>query len=142
MTGISRKEFFEKNGFKLTNPYWAWSGINEEKKLVLFNVWEHYYEKFNGTIRYIVFCEVWKNSSESSLGFNDSLNNINLVLSGEYKLCIAIVEPTVKFSIPTAKQGEEVKIKRIRSSFYYLCDLVVENGIYWATPNNRTNLTE
>ena len=35
---ISRRKFFEKNGFKMTNPYWAWSGVNKEKKLVMFNV--------------------------------------------------------------------------------------------------------
>lgn len=137
---ISRLKFFEKNGFQMTNPYWAWSGVNEEKKQVMFNVWEHYKEKNNGKYRYIVLCDEWKNATDSSTGFNDSEKNINLVLNEKYTLCIAIAEPTEKFSMPVAKDGEEVKIKHIRSSFYFTCDLKKENGIYWATPVNRINV--
>ena len=137
---ISRLQFFEKNGFKMTNPYWAWSGVNEDKKQVLFNVWEHFKEKRNGKMRYIVLCDEWKNATDSSTGFNDSEKNIGLVLNGEYQLCIAIVEPTMKFAMPIAKEGEEVKIKHIRSSFYFTCDLEKEDGIYWATPIKRINV--
>jgi hypothetical protein len=137
---ISRQQFFEKNGFKMTNPYWAWSGVNEDKKLVLFNVWEHYREKHNDKTRYIVLCDEWKHATESSKGFNDSERNINLVINGYYKLCIAIAEPTVQFAMPVAKEGEEVKIKHIRSSFYFICEVEKENGIYWATPITRVNV--
>ena len=140
MANISRLRFFEKNGFKMTNPYWAWSGVNEEKKLVMFNVWEHFKEKHNGKLRYIVLCDEWKNATDSSTGFNDSEKNINLVMNGEYKLCIAIAEPPVKFAMPVAKEGEEVKIKHIRSSFYFICDVIKEDGIYWATPITRVNV--
>ena len=108
---ISRKSFFEKNGFKMTNPYWAWSGVNEDKKQVLFNVWEHFKEKHNGKMRYIVLCDEWKSATDTSTGFNDSEKNIGLVMNGEYQLCIAIAEPTMKFAMPVAKEGEEVKNK-------------------------------
>lgn len=137
---ISRLSFYKKNGFKMTNPNWAWSGVNECKKQVLFNVWEHFKKKNNGKNRYIVLCDEWKNISKSSAGFNDSEKNINLVINGEYQLCIAIAEPTIKFSMPIAKDGEEVKIKHIRSSFYFTCDVVKEDGIYWATPITRINV--
>jgi hypothetical protein len=137
---VTRKAFYEKNGFKMTNPYWAWSGVNEEEKLVIFNVWVHYKEKHNGKLRYIVLYDEWKNVVNSSAGFNDAEKNINLVVNGEYTLCIAITEPTMKFAMPVANDGEEVKIKRIRSSFYFTADLEKENGIYWATPVNRVNL--
>ncbi|MFK5894856.1 MAG: hypothetical protein QM504_16680 [Pseudomonadota bacterium] len=140
MSNISRQRFFEKNGFKMTNPYWAWSGVNNEKKLVLFNVWEHFKEKYNGKTRYIALCDEWKHATESSTGFNDSEKNINLVMHGDYKLCIAIAEPTFKFAMPVAKEGEEVKIKHIRSSFYSICDVVKEGGIYWATPIARIDV--
>ena len=124
----------------MTNPYWAWSGVNEDKKLVMFNVWEHFKEKNNGKLRYIVLCDAWRNATDSSTGFNDSLNNINLVINGGYNLCIAIAEPTEKFAMPVAKEGEEVKIKHIRSSFYFICDVVKEDGIYWAYPTIRVNV--
>ena len=137
---ISRLQFFEKNGFKMTNPYWAWSGVNEDKKQVLFNVWEHFKEKHSGKMRYIVLCDEWKNATDSSKGFNDSEKNIGLVMNGEFQLCIAIVEPTMKFAMPVAKEGEEVKIKHIRSSFYFTCDVEKEDGIYWATPIKRVNV--
>ena len=77
---LSRLKFFEKNGFKMTNPYWAWSGVNKEKKLVMFNVWEHFNEKNNGKIRYMALCDEWKNATDSSTGFNDSEKNMNLVI--------------------------------------------------------------
>ena len=137
---ITRLKFFEKNGFKMTNPYWAWSGVNKEKKLVMFNVWEHYKDKHNGQIRYIALYDEWKYVTDSSKGFNDSEKNMNLVINGDYKLCIAIVEPTMKFAMPIAKEGEDVKIKHIRSSFYFICDVQKENGIYWATPLERINV--
>lgn len=140
MANISRKQFFEKNGFIMTNPYWAWSGVNADKKLVMFNVWEHYKEKHNGKERYIVLCDEWKNATDSSTGFNDSEKNINLVLNSGYKLCIAIVVPTKNFTIPVAQKGEEVKIKHIKSSFYFICDVIKEDGIYWAIPVNRVNV--
>lgn len=140
MKNISRLQFFEQNGFKMTNPYWAWSGVNTEQKLVIFNVWEHFKEKHNGQTRYIALCDAWEHATDSSTGFNDSLKNMNLVINGDYKLCIAIVEPTVKFAMPVAKEGEEVKIKHIRSSFYFTCDVVKEGEIYWATPIKRINV--
>ena len=140
MASISRQQFFEENGFKMTNPYWAWSGINEDKKLVIFNVWEHYKEKNNGKLRYIVLCDAWEHATDSSTGFKDSLKNINLVMNGDYQLCIAIAEPTEKFAMPVANEGEEVKIKHIRSSFYFICDVAKEDGIYWATPVTRVNV--
>ena len=28
-------------------------------------------------------------------------------MNGEYKLCIAIAEPTMKFAMPVAKEGED-----------------------------------
>ena len=130
----SRLQFFEKNGFKMTNSRWAWSGVSEEKKLVLFNVWEHYQEQHNGQVRYMVLCDEWESASETSAGFSYAEENINLVVNGGYELCIAITEPTQKFAMPLAKEGEEVKIKHIRTSFYFICDLEKENGIYWATP--------
>lgn len=137
---VSRKSFFEKNGFTMTNPYWAWSAVSEEKKQVIFNVWEHYHEERNGKLSYIVLCDEWKGSGESDTGFNDSEKNINLVMNGDFDLCIAIAEPTEKFAMPLAKKGEEVKIKHIRSSFYFLCELEKINGIYWATPVKRINV--
>jgi len=140
MENVSRLKFFEKNGFKMTNPYWAWSGVNEEKKLVMFNVWEHYKEKHNGKYRYIALCDKWKNATDSSTGFNDSETNMNLVTNGDYKLCIAIAEPTMKFAMPVANEGEEVKIKHIRSSFYFISDVVKEGDTYWATPISRVNV--
>ncbi len=140
MENVSRLRFFEKNGFKMTNPYWAWSGVNKDKKLVMFNVWEHFKEKHNGKLRYIVLCDAWEHATDSSTGFNDSLKNINLVINGDYKLCIAIAEPTVKFAMPVAKEGEEVKIKHIKSSFYFISDVVKEDGIYWAYPVKRVNV--
>jgi len=140
MENISRLKFFEKNGFKMANPYWAWSGVNEEKKLVMFNVWEHYKEKHNGKYRYIALCDKWKNATDSSTGFNDSETNMNLVISGDYKLCIAIAEPTMKFAMPVANEGEEVKIKHIRSSFYFISEVVKEGDTYWATPISRVNV--
>ena len=87
MPSISRKEFFEKNGFKMTNPQWAWSGVNDEKELVIFNAWEHFKEKKidpNGKThhRHIVFCDAWKDATASNTGFNDSQKNINLVMHG------------------------------------------------------------
>ena len=140
MENVSRRYFFEKNGFKMTNPYWAWSGVNKEKKLVMFNVWEHYKKKHKDKYRYIVLCDEWKNTTDSMTGFNDSLKNINLVINGDYKLCISIAEPTVKFAMPVAKKGEEVKIKHIRSSFYFICDVVKEGDIYWAIPISRVEV--
>lgn len=140
MENISRLQFFERNGFKMTNPYWAWSGVNTEKKLVIFNVWEHFKEERNGQTCYIALCDAWEHATDSSTGFNDSLKNMNLVIDGDYTLCIAIVEPTVKFAMPVAKEGEEVKIKRIRSSFYFICDVVKEGEIYWARPIKRINV--
>ena len=140
MENISRLQFYERNGFKMTNPYWAWSGVNEDKKLVMFNVWEHFKEKHNGKLRYIVLCDAWEHATDSSNGFNDSLKNMNLVINDYYKLCIAIAEPTVKFAMPVANEGEEVKIKHIKSSFYFICDVVKEEGIYWAYPITRVNV--
>ena len=56
-----------------------------------------------------------------------------------YKLCMAIAVPTHKFAMPVADEGEEVKIKRIKSSFYFICDVTKEDGIYWATPITKVN---
>lgn len=137
---LSRKAFFEKIGFKMTNPYWAWSGVNEEKKRVIFTAWEHYHEKRNGKTSYIVLCDEWKGSTDSDTGFIDSEKNIDLVVNGGYEMCIAIAEPTEKFAKPLAKEGEEVKIKHMRSSFYFLCEVEKENGIYWATPTARVDV--
>lgn len=93
---LTRKAFFEKYGFKMTNPNWAWSGVHSEEKLVIFTAWEHYKRKNNGKLQYLIFCDIWKKSSTSSGGFNDSKKNLELILNSDYKLCIAIVEPTNK----------------------------------------------
>jgi hypothetical protein len=150
LKNMSKSEFFKKNGFKMTNAQWSWCGVNEEEKKVMFTAWSHYKDDKK---RYIVFSEEWANKGgKLRPGYHDAVKKMNLVIYGneegdeelggkKHKLCIAITEPTFEFTLPMAKPEEEVKIKHVRSTFYFICDVIKEGNIYYAIRKSRIDLT-
>jgi len=128
---ISRLEFMDKVGAKMTNHQWSWVGIDHNNKRVYFSTWVHYqtpnYTSANR--EYLVFATKWggDESGKKSVGHNDAKKALNLISNDGYEARLLMMEATVKFSYPDRLEGEEVKIKNIRGTQFFTASLNTVN---------------
>jgi len=138
----SRQKFMKETGHIMKNVQWSWSGVNHDNKSVMATTWTHYKNPENNK-QYLVFHSDWGmkgKDSGSRAGRNEAIENLRLVAEEGYQLKIVFAEPSVKFSYPNAQQDEEVSIKKLRTSFYFNANLVVENDCYFAHLTDRVNV--
>lgn len=105
---MSRKEFIESQGATCRNWNWSWSFINKKKKVIIFGAWEH---RTDGNTS-LILDESWERNykGKKNNGYQESLDHIRLVESGEYKL---MTFPIIRADVKDKDSIGPSKIKRI-----------------------------
>jgi len=85
---LSRKQFILSHGATCKNWYWSWSFVNENKKNVIFGVWDVYANKKES----LILSNDWeykltrKGKMRKQNGFSQSIEHIGLIKKEGYKL--------------------------------------------------------
>lgn len=83
---MNRKAFVEKQGATCANWTWSWSFINEEKKFIMFGVWEDFDSPDGG----VILGRSWDkdNNGRHANGYEQSRKHIERITRDDFSLLI------------------------------------------------------
>jgi 5-methylcytosine-specific restriction protein A len=132
----------DRLGATMKNQQWSWSAIDDENKKAYFCAWSHYKEKRNGEFWHLFMSDEWagSNHDHTKPGYTEAKEYLSKVINEGYKAYLIMIEPTERFTMPSATPDQDVKIKKVLTSFVIEIQPEKIGPHYWGKPIKRVEL--
>jgi 5-methylcytosine-specific restriction protein A len=81
---VNRKQFIQSQGATCKNWTWSWSFVNQEKKFVIFGIWEDHIKEGKN----LILGQSWERSGKGRIqpGYSQAIEHIDLIEKYSYEL--------------------------------------------------------